>query len=69
MAYHIRDGVDVLIVTYGCRVDTDAAPQVSHEHKQAGLFTAPEVSGLRMPEGYKRSIKAWYARAAGESGL
>lgn len=60
--YHIRDGVDVLIVTYGCQVDTDAAPQVSHEHKEAGLFTASEVSALRMPEEYKRSIAAWYAQ-------
>jgi len=58
--YHIRDGVDVLIVTYGCDVETNADPQVSHEHKEAGLFTAGEIAGLRMPEGYKRSISTWY---------
>ncbi|GIG70476.1 NUDIX hydrolase [Phytomonospora endophytica] len=60
--YHIRDGIDVLIVTYGCTVHTDAAPVVSHEHKEAGLFTRAEVPGLRMPEGYKRSILDWYTR-------
>jgi 8-oxo-dGTP pyrophosphatase MutT (NUDIX family) len=60
--YHIRDGIDVLIVTYGCEVDTDAAPQVSHEHKEAGLFTESEIASLRMPEGYKRSIATWYAQ-------
>jgi ADP-ribose pyrophosphatase YjhB (NUDIX family) len=60
--YHIRDGVDVLIVTYGCHSATDADPVVSHEHKEVGLFTESEVAGLRMPEGYKRSIAAWYSR-------
>jgi 8-oxo-dGTP pyrophosphatase MutT (NUDIX family) len=60
--YHIRDGVDVLIVTYGCFPATEADPAVSHEHKEVGLFTESEVAGLRMPEGYKESIAAWYAR-------
>src|ERR1700716_3483846 len=30
--YHIRDGVDVLIVTYGCHLKTDADPVISDEH-------------------------------------
>lgn len=60
--YHIREGVDVLIVTYGCHVDTDAAPVVSHEHKEARLFTLAEVADLRMPKGYKDSINTWFAR-------
>ncbi|WP_371551550.1 NUDIX hydrolase [Streptomyces sp. NBC_00554] len=53
----------VMIVTYGCTVLTpDMPPVVSHEHKELGMFTAGEVPGLTMPEGYKQSIAAWYAR-------
>jgi len=60
--YHIRDGTDVLVVTYGCHTTATDDPVVSHEHKQAGLFTAAEIPGLRMPDGYKTSIATWYAR-------
>ena len=63
--YHIRDGIDVLIVTYGCTVHTTAAPVVSHEHKEAGLFTKAQIPGLRMPDGYKRSIIDWFTRLDG----
>lgn len=59
--YHIRDDVDVLIITYGCHVGTDADPVVSHEHKEVGLFTEAEARALRMPDGYKKSIATWYA--------
>ncbi|WP_405576166.1 NUDIX domain-containing protein [Streptomyces sp. NBC_01092] len=53
----------VVIVTYGCTVLTpDKTPVLSHEHKQLGMFTADEVPGLTMPDGYKQSIGAWYAR-------
>lgn len=62
--YHIRDGVDVVIVTYGCHVSTDAPPQVSDEHKEAGLFSESEVANLRMPQGYRRSIADWYSLLA-----
>jgi len=64
--YHILDGIDVLIVTYGCHVDGDADAEIriSDEHKQAGLFTLAEVEGLRMPEGYRRSIRSWFDNAA-----
>ena len=47
--YHIRVGRDVVIVTYGCDVASTAPPQVSSEHKGAGLFTLAEVPGLAMP--------------------
>jgi 8-oxo-dGTP pyrophosphatase MutT (NUDIX family) len=62
--YHIREGSDVVIVTYGCHVLSAGPPVVSNEHKQAGLFTAAQVPGLVMPDGYKRSIAAWFARLA-----
>lgn len=60
--YHIRDGVDVLIVTFGCRTRSDAEPVLSHEHKEIGLFTEAEISSLPMPDGYKLSIANWYAQ-------
>jgi 8-oxo-dGTP pyrophosphatase MutT (NUDIX family) len=60
--YHIREGQDVVIVTYGCHVLSDEPPVVSNEHKLVAMFTAAEVAGLTMPAGYKRSIAAWFAR-------
>jgi 8-oxo-dGTP pyrophosphatase MutT (NUDIX family) len=63
--YHIRDGVDVLIVTYGCFVDEDSPVQVSHEHKEAGMFTRDEIARLVMPDRYRRSIHDWFARIDG----
>lgn len=57
--YHIFDGVDVLVVTYGCTVLTSEPPAVSSEHKRVGLFNLDAVAALKMPEGYKTSINAW----------
>ncbi|MFG3258595.1 NUDIX domain-containing protein [Streptomyces sp. NPDC048172] len=58
-----RPGSRVLIVTYGCALLTPGAePVLSHEHAALGLFTAAEVEGLRMPDGYKRSVRAWRPR-------
>jgi len=57
--YHIREGVDVLILTYGCYPTPFAEVTHSPEHKAVGQFTPEEVKGLRMPEGYKKSIQAW----------
>lgn len=63
--YHIREGRDVVIVTYGCHVLSGTPPVVSSEHKRAGLFGQAEVPDLVMPEGYKRSVAAWFARLDG----
>lgn len=62
--YHITQ-VDrhVFIVTYGCRVDSQAPVVVSSEHKEAGLFTEAEVPGLPMPKGYKRSVLNWFTQS------
>ncbi len=57
--YHIREGSDVVIVTYGCHVLSSDPPVVSNEHKQAGLFTPGQVPELVMPDGYKRPVAAW----------
>jgi 8-oxo-dGTP pyrophosphatase MutT (NUDIX family) len=63
--YHIDEGVDVLIVTYGCYPEPFFEATHSSEHKAVGLFTLQEVETLKMPEGYKRSIQAWSERLAG----
>ncbi len=54
----------VFIVTYGCWPVSDVAPVLSHEHKEIGLFARSEIDGLYMPDGYKRSIGAWYERVS-----
>jgi 8-oxo-dGTP pyrophosphatase MutT (NUDIX family) len=57
--YHIYEGVDVLILTYGCYVTPFAEITHSPEHKAVGVFTPEEVKELRMPAGYKTSIQTW----------
>ena len=57
----------VFIVTYGCYPIGNNQPVLSHEHKEIGLFDESEVGELVMPDGYKRSIAAWYAKLASVS--
>lgn len=54
----------VFIVTYGCYPESKAVPTLSHEHKQIGLFSETDLSSLRMPDGYRRSIATWLAHPA-----
>jgi mutator protein MutT len=60
--YHIAAGVDVLILTYGCYAAPFAMVTHSPEHQAVGRFTLQEVQTLRMPEGYKKSIRSWAAQ-------
>ena len=60
--YHIMEGKDVLIVTYGCTTAADDEPGLSEEHSASSLFAESEVAGLNMPYGYKRSITDWFQR-------
>lgn len=62
--YHIREGSDVVIITYGCPADPGQTPVVSSEHTDIGPFTHAEIADLTMPAGYKRSITAWFAHLA-----
>lgn len=57
--YHIYEGVDVLIVTFGCYLENLAKITHSSEHKAAGIFSEEEVQNLKMPENYKKSIQSW----------
>ncbi|RSN19923.1 NUDIX hydrolase [Amycolatopsis sp. WAC 01416] len=68
--YHITVAKkNVFIVTYGCRATTDAPPVLSHEHKRVGEFTTDEIPDLVMPDGYKRSIAAWFTRLGADSAV
>jgi 8-oxo-dGTP pyrophosphatase MutT (NUDIX family) len=57
--YRITPEVRVLIVTYGCSETVEVEAVLSHEHKQLRWFPLSHVPGLRMPEGYKASIRSW----------
>jgi 8-oxo-dGTP pyrophosphatase MutT (NUDIX family) len=57
--YAIAPEVRVLIVTYGCLETAEVEAALSHEHKRLRWFPLAEVPGLRMPDGYKASIRAW----------
>ena len=59
--YHLHEGVDVLIITYGCYVDLSSKVVHSPEHRAVGTFSLDELKALKMPEGYKKSIRAWSA--------
>lgn len=60
--YHISaTEKHVFIVTYGCIPANSADPVLSHEHKEIGLFPESKIPRLVMPDGYKRSIRTWYA--------
>jgi 8-oxo-dGTP pyrophosphatase MutT (NUDIX family) len=54
----------VLIVTYGCATTATDRPTRSSEHDEIGLFSLQELGGLRLPDGYRRSIAAWAGRLA-----
>ncbi len=58
--YHIRQGVDVLILSYDSKVvDPNANIVMSNEHKALKLFSFDEIPNLNMPDGYKHTIFQW----------
>jgi 8-oxo-dGTP pyrophosphatase MutT (NUDIX family) len=60
--YTIVPGVDVLILAYGCLESSREEAVLSDEHKELRWFPLAHVDALRMPEGYKASIRAWSTR-------
>jgi 8-oxo-dGTP pyrophosphatase MutT (NUDIX family)/GNAT superfamily N-acetyltransferase len=60
--YDISAEVRVLIVTYGCVERSARDARLSSEHKELAWLALDEVAGACMPEGYKRSARAWAAR-------
>ena len=49
----------VVIVTYAVRRLDHSALRVSTEHRRCGWFAIGELERLPMPEGYRRSIRAY----------
>jgi mutator protein MutT len=55
----------VLIVTYGCLAEPFDEIRWSTEHRSGRLASLDELAHLPMPDGYRRSIRAWAAASAG----
>ena len=65
--YEVLPGRRVLILTYGC-ILTGGMPgsvQVSSEHRDARLFEIHEMDSLRIPEGYRQSVRTWSSQTMG----
>lgn len=57
--YEVQHRREVLILTYGVRRAGRQPLRVSGEHRRFGLFAPDALDGLAMPEGYRRSVRAW----------
>ncbi len=57
--YEVLPHRDVTVVTYGVRRTDRRTLRASDEHRRFGLFSIGELDGLPMPDGYRRSIRAW----------
>jgi ADP-ribose pyrophosphatase YjhB (NUDIX family) len=60
--FEVIPGKHVFIVTYGCKLTGPFKPEVSHEHREIGLF-APERLPVNLPSGYRLSIQSWKGAA------
>ena len=63
--YTIVPGVSVLILAYGCSESFQDEAVLSDEHKELRWFPLADIDALRMPEGYKASIRVWSTRVQG----
>jgi mutator protein MutT len=66
--YEVRPGQRVLIVTFGCRAEEPSELRHSDEHDGVLLASIADLDDLRIPEGYKRSIRGWHARPTSSAG-
>jgi 8-oxo-dGTP pyrophosphatase MutT (NUDIX family) len=62
--YTIVPEIHVLILTFGCSETAKRKAVLSHEHTQFGWFSLAAVDSLRMPDGYKASIRCWATRVS-----
>jgi 8-oxo-dGTP pyrophosphatase MutT (NUDIX family) len=60
--YTIASGVHVVVIAYGCVESSLGEAVLSDEHKALQWFSLDEIDTLRIPEGYKASIRSWSAR-------
>jgi ADP-ribose pyrophosphatase YjhB (NUDIX family) len=61
--YEVLPDQYVVIVTYGVERLDQAELRLSHEHRRFGAFPPDHLERLPMPEGYRRSVRAWAAMA------
>ena len=59
--YTIGAGTNVLVISYGCTEESERDAALSDEHTALEWMPLADVEGLRMPEGYKSSIRRWAA--------
>ncbi|MGE0153944.1 MAG: NUDIX domain-containing protein [Reyranellaceae bacterium] len=59
--YRIAGHGEVAIVTYACTVLRADRLRFSHEHRDLRLVEPDELAGLTLPDGYRRSIRAFLA--------
>lgn len=55
--YPIAPGIDVLVLTYGCEVTAWPPPLSSPESNEVGVFALDDLDALRLPDGYRTSIR------------
>jgi 8-oxo-dGTP pyrophosphatase MutT (NUDIX family) len=55
--YTIAPGIHVLVLTYGCSENSRGPAVLSHEHSELRWFPLDAIDSLRMPDGYKASIR------------
>jgi 8-oxo-dGTP pyrophosphatase MutT (NUDIX family) len=56
--YEALPGRHVMIVTYAVSRAACGDLRISDEHRRLGWFALDALDGLRLPEGYRRSIRA-----------
>jgi 8-oxo-dGTP pyrophosphatase MutT (NUDIX family) len=59
--YEVLPQHEVVIITYGVKRRDEGELRISDEHRRVGFFTLHDIEALPMPEGYRRSIRAWLA--------
>jgi FMN phosphatase YigB (HAD superfamily)/8-oxo-dGTP pyrophosphatase MutT (NUDIX family) len=57
--FEVIPGRSVFIVTYGCELSGSFTPALSNEHTDYCLWPSDRLAELKLPEGYRRSIKKW----------
>jgi 8-oxo-dGTP pyrophosphatase MutT (NUDIX family) len=61
--FEVLPGCHVMIVTYAVARAKRGALKVSAEHRRLGWFALDRLDEVRLPEGYRRSIRAVAAGA------
>jgi 8-oxo-dGTP pyrophosphatase MutT (NUDIX family) len=57
--YEPEPNQPVFVVTFAAILESDTDPVVSAEHRELRLVPIREIETLRIPDGYKRSIRNW----------